>query len=595
MKKLTLFVAQKEKERFLFKLRALGALHVKEKYIRPSESLKDVNENKQALEKAQSALSLYASERKEEIQNRHLGYAAILNQAKEITSFYFEAEQLQKDMQDIRNKIEYFTAWGGFDPAGIEELKTQGIFIKLCRVRKKDFRKVKNEQNIYLISEDKLYAYIAVISHDAQEKINYEEVSLPKESFEALQNQLAQYEQRKQRLGEFFKEKAYLLPGIKECALYIKNRYNFLNVSSCAQDEEGFLYMEGFCPVGEIAKVISMAKSQGAGYLIEEIDDTQQAPTLIKMPKWASIIKPVFDFMNITPGYDEYDITPFFLIFFSLFFAMLIADAGYGVLFILITLLLQKKFKKAPKQFFRLSFVLAIATTIWGAVTGAWFGFEKIAQLPFFNALVIGKLNSFVDANQNFMIFICFLIGAVHLTIAHLIAGFRIINSLRALAEAGWILIIWGLFFTAGSLILKFNFPQQAKYMFIVGALLIALFQNPGKNIFKSTLVTLADLPLKIVSAFADIVSYLRLFVIGYASTIMSGIFNEMSFGMAKGSFMAGLFAAFILFFGHLLNVAMGLMAVAVHGIRLNMLEFSGHLGMQWTGRPYEPFRKEIK
>ena len=40
------------------------------------------------------------------------------------------------------------------------------------------------------------------------------------------------------------------------------------------------------------------------------------------------------------------------------------------------------------------------------------------------------------------------------------------------------------------------------------------------------------------------------------------------------------------------LNIALGLMAVVVHGIRLNMLEFSSHLGMQWSGIKYEPFRE---
>jgi V/A-type H+-transporting ATPase subunit I len=53
---------------------------------------------------------------------------------------------------------------------------------------------------------------------------------------------------------------------------------------------------------------------------------------------------------------------------------------------------------------------------------------------------------------------------------------------------------------------------------------------------------------------------------------------------------LVGLGAAFILFLGHTLNVLLAMMAVVVHGIRLNMLEFSGHLGMQWSGKKYEPF-----
>ena len=50
--------------------------------------------------------------------------------------------------------------------------------------------------------------------------------------------------------------------------------------------------------------------------------------------------------------------------------------------------------------------------------------------------------------------------------------------------------------------------------------------------------------------------------------------------------------AALILFLGHALNILLALMAVIVHGVRLNMLEFSGHLDMEWSGIKYEPFRE---
>ena len=50
--------------------------------------------------------------------------------------------------------------------------------------------------------------------------------------------------------------------------------------------------------------------------------------------------------------------------------------------------------------------------------------------------------------------------------------------------------------------------------------------------------------------------------------------------------------AAAILFAGHALNIVMGAMSIVVHGVRLNMLEFAGHLGMEWTGIPYTPFKK---
>ena len=66
--------------------------------------------------------------------------------------------------------------------------------------------------------------------------------------------------------------------------------------------------------------------------------------------------------------------------------------------------------------------------------------------------------------------------------------------------------------------------------------------------------------------------------------------FNQMAAGVGFG-FPVGFAAALILFLGHALNIVMGSLSIVVHGVRLNMLEFSGHLGMEWTGIPYTPFR----
>ncbi|MFA6743845.1 MAG: hypothetical protein WCS36_06580, partial [Candidatus Neomarinimicrobiota bacterium] len=68
--------------------------------------------------------------------------------------------------------------------------------------------------------------------------------------------------------------------------------------------------------------------------------------------------------------------------------------------------------------------------------------------------------------------------------------------------------------------------------------------------------------------------------------------FNNMAIGEGVDNLLKGIIAVLIIIFGHGLNIVLCMMSVIVHGIRLNMLEFSGHLGMQWTGQKYEPFRE---
>jgi V/A-type H+-transporting ATPase subunit I len=100
----------------------------------------------------------------------------------------------------------------------------------------------------------------------------------------------------------------------------------------------------------------------------------------------------------------------------------------------------------------------------------------------------------------------------------------------------------------------------------------------------------MAELPLGVISSFSDIVSYLRLFAVGFATVVVAESFNNMALGGGISGVLSGIAAVLILFLGHTLNILLGCMAVIVHGIRLNMLEFSGHLGMQWSGKKYEPF-----
>ena len=71
--------------------------------------------------------------------------------------------------------------------------------------------------------------------------------------------------------------------------------------------------------------------------------------------------------------------------------------------------------------------VLSGTTIIWGLLSGTWFGLEKIAQIPFLNSMIIDQIDSFAESNQTFMMFLCFTIGVIHLSIAHGMRALRVI------------------------------------------------------------------------------------------------------------------------------------------------------------------------
>lgn len=521
-----------------------------------------------------------------------LDEAQIRFYVKEVIILDRKRQELKNKLRELKERKIWFEQWGDVSESSLAELRNAGIFVKLYVGNKKDIRRLPKEKTVYVLSRKKGKVYFAAFFNNPQEYLKLEEIEVPSESLHSLGKRLAGVQTELEEISEELARAAGCRKLFIDYREEVLKKLEFYKVRFGAYHQEEICSIQGFCPADAVSRITRAAESEGWAIVSQEPDESDQVPTLIRNPGWVEIIRPVFNFIGTIPGYKEYDVSLWFLIFFSLFFAMLVGDAGYGALFLIITFFVQRKFKRARQDFFFLLYLLSGATIVWGALTGTWFGFEEIARLPLLSSLVIERINSFVGSNQTFMIYLCFIIGAVHLTIAHGLRAFRSINSLLALSQVGWVCIIWSVFFVAGKLVLNKGIPAVTLPLFAVGAGLVIFFSYPQKNILKGALLSLADLPLSVVNSFSDVVSYLRLFAVGYATVAMAMAFNSMALASGVHSFFSGIMAALILFLGHTLNIMLALMAVIVHGIRLNLLEFSGHLNMEWSGIKYEPFRE---
>ncbi|MDY6844933.1 MAG: V-type ATP synthase subunit I, partial [Thermodesulfobacteriota bacterium] len=318
-------------------------------------------------------------------------------------------------------------------------------------------------------------------------------------------------------------------------------------------------------------------------------------PTLVKYTKLSQIFRPVMNFIGVTPGYQEYDVNTFFLIFFSIFFAMLIGDGGYGIVMLIITYLFKKLYDGISKEITLLMYLLSITTTFWGAVTGQWFGMETISQLPVFRKMIIPPLYSYAQGSEAAIIHLCFFIGAVQLSFAHIWTATRIYPSLKSLSEIGWAAIVWGIYYIARFLILNDTMSTLGLSLLVIGVIMTVLFGEQRKDgILKGILHGLAKFPLNAltgIGSFSDLISYVRLFAVGLATKEVAVAFNKMAQNLGFNDALSFLGAALILIFGHSINLLLGAMAVLVHGVRLNLLECSRHLNIQWSGIPYHPLK----
>jgi len=590
IKKITLLVSKKEREKFLLKLRNVGVLHIKETKEPIHSDITLIDEKISKINKLIEIIKPYkikANSSKEVLTEEN-----ILEKCKTIELLEKEKGEKRLFIKNLEQQKEWFNIWTDFNPKDIIFLKNKGIYIQFFTITKQEFEEIKDKNNIFLIKKNKNNVNIIVVSLKEKIELQFNEIIIPLESRHYINKKIDNLKKEIENIENIFKTTASKLTEIQKIKQKIEQKREFITVKYTMQEETEFCYMQGFCPKKKINNLISILKLNGVGYIIEDPNENDDPPTLITKPKYLKIIDPVFKFMNTIPGYKEFDISFSFLMFFGLFFAMIIGDAGYGVLFFLISLIMHLKLKNKimKKEPFFLIYFLSINTIIWGCITGTWFGSEYLSQQPILKNFIIKSIGSFSIGNENILIFICFIIGAIQLTIAHLLRALRFINSLKCLSEIGWIFILWGMFFTAGKFVIGRDLPIITMWLFVIGVNFVLIFSNLQKGIIKGILSTLTDLPLSIISSFSDIVSYLRLFAVGYSSVVIASSFNDMALSNGINGFITGIIAAFILFIGHILNISLGFMGVIVHGIRLNMLEYSGHLGMQWSGKEYKAF-----
>lgn len=590
---------EQNKDQMVSALRDLGVLHISEKCSADEK----INARFALLQKLSIELSEYAPKEKTEV--------TILNDDDFEEMFQNTKKALERKAvleEERTNKllsVDKISAWGDFDPKKVKELKENGLDFHFYRIDKKELKKLSETQDIKYIrlaSVDKMdtVAVLGELSRD----ITATEFSLPEKGISQLKSEIMLCETELAEINDTLKNYALQLESYKAALIKTQNDAEFSSVKNTAKSQDGLVWLTGYIPVSETEKFVACAKENGWAYQYETVEvDDGFVPTKVKYNKLTSLMKPIFDILGTVPGYGEYDISFWFLSFFTLFFAMIIGDAGYGVIFLIAAIVLVLKSKKFTNATLLLT-VLSVATIIWGAVTGTWFGLESAMKVPFLKALVIPSFANYPQyfgmetaSVQNSVMKFCFSIGVIQLSLACLMNIRRKITrkDLSMLADIGWLLSICALYFMV--LFLVINQPTNIKIVaavVAVGFLLVAVFggMSPEKTFtqgLKSGLSDTFTVFLNTISAFGNVMSYIRLFAVGMASLAIAQSFNNMSAGFSGPLLIVGIIIAAV---GHIMNIVMGFLSVVVHGVRLNLLEFSGQLGMEWSGTAYEPFKR---
>ncbi len=153
--------------------------------------------------------------------------------------------------------------------------------------------------------------------------------------------------------------------------------------------------------------------------------------------------------------------------------------------------------------------------------------------------------------------------------------------------EEGWLSIIWGVYLAIVNVFTRAPVPAVALPLIGAGAVAVVLFSFTDKGVGKNQLFGLGLLLGSATTVFSDVMSYIRLMAVGFASMSLAMTTNTIA--AQVGNLV---FAIPIIVLGHAINLGLGLIALFVHGLRLNTLEFARQLGVQWTGRAFAPLTR---
>ena len=354
------------------------------------------------------------------------------------------------------------------------------------------------------------------------------------------------------------------------------------------------LFLEGWVPAERLGELEALLGRYAAAW--EAVDPDPEAygqvPIQLKNNAFTRPLNMVTEMYSL-PAYGGLDPNPLMAPFFILFYGIMMADMGYGLVMILTALVVLKKArpKGTANYLFSLMGLCGISTFVMGALTGGFFGDfltqlfgiinpESTFELPY----LFNPLNDTI----------AILIGSLVLGFVQIITGMAISfvkqtregHFLDALLNEGtWWVIYAGaalailgvgsvagvpVVLAAGGVMLVIGCARQTKGPALIGAIVKALYDG-------------------VTGIFSDVLSYSRLMALMLSGSIIASVFNTL--GSITGNVIGFVIIAMI---GNALNFGLNILGCFVHDLRLQCLEFFGKF-YQDGGKPFRPLAVNTK
>ena len=578
-----------------------NAISLIKKYDERKTRLRDVihgNENYTFDELAKKVLTYDWKKVSSELNKIGTQYSQIKSEISKKYMRYDEIdlwERLDVNPKELKNlkKVNTFL--------GTVPIKLKGTFIDgISELDKTYYEELK-------IVKDEVY-YLVISSIDESEKKKLAEVfrnssftvenldidAVPQDYKNGLQKEISELKKEKRRLKAQIKTYSEDLTDLQAVYEYMQNKKLRIVESEKLAQTENTILIKGWIPTEKVSEFEKVIKDEaGDNYYLTFTDadrDDATVPIKLKNGKVASTFENLTG-MYAYPRYNEIDPTPLFTPFYILFFGMMGADVGYGLVLLLATMFVLKvvnlssQMRKSIKFFFYLSF----SVIFWGLLYGSYFGatipgmWRLVDPASQYNDLLIGSI----------------LFGVVHIFVGLAIKAYMLIRDGKSL-EAVYDVLFWYMALIGGMLFLIFKLmnlsavvANVSMWVMIAGMAGIVLTGGrEAKGVGAKLGGGLYSL-YGISSYVGDFVSYSRLMALGLSGGFIASAINMIA-GMISGSWVGMIFIPVILIAGHLFNMFLSFLGAYVHTSRLMYVEYFGKF-YEGGGKPFKDFRTENK
>ena len=520
-----------------------------------------------------------------------------------------ELMELEVLRASVTKEVSLRRPWGEFDKSKLDSLETLGYAVRYYIVPAKKFSpEWSSLYPLEIIAEDGSIVWFVTISpKDEEYTFPVDAVAAPEGSWKEAQATLDEIN------AKISTVKGTLLK-YKEAIPQIETSYNnslvdldmYLAAAATESAAENMLsVLEGFAPVENDERLCSEFDQMGILYIKEEAEETDNPPIRLKNNKFVKMFEPLTGMYGM-PNYNEYDPTPIVSIFFLLFFAMCLGDAGYGLVLILVGLAMKKGWLKIAMfdGIGGLIATLGAATALIGGALGTFFGMSIINLVP--EGTSAWNYYKFVGSNiptpmgeLPFQMLLALGIGVFHICLAMVIKAVGYTKRLgfkENIATWGWTLLIVGgvivALLGAGKLLSAAAIKWVVIAIGAISALGIFIFNTPGRNPLINVGAGLWDTYNMATGILGDVLSYIRLFALGLAGGMLGAAFNDLGSMVLRDGGVNWIFFILILLIGHILNLLMSCLGAFVHPLRLNFVEYFKNSGYEGKGKAYNPLKK---